>query len=81
MKSLTLAICFLPNVCLADMTTYYGPSGQYEGNSTTIGNNTIYYGPSGQYLGNSTGPSGSNLNIYSGPSGQYYGDSFTTGGE
>jgi hypothetical protein len=59
----------------AQMSTFYGPAGQYQGSAQTSGNTTTYYGPSGQYLG-TTNSFGNTTSIY-GPSGQYQG-SITT---
>ena len=53
--------------------SYYGPSGGYQGSSTTTGNNTMYYGPSGSYQGDST--TTGNSTAYYGPSGSYQGSS------
>lgn len=58
----------------AQSTLFYGPSGQYEGNASTVGNSTIYYGPSGQYLGDATNIG--NATSYYGSDGGYEGSSY-----
>jgi hypothetical protein len=73
--AIALAALFMGGQAFAQTTTYYGPNGQYRGQSQTYGGNTTYYGPSGQYQGqsqtNSFGSS-STTTLY-GPSGQYRG--------
>ena len=64
----------LTSHALAQSTMFYGPSGAYEGNASTVGNSTIYYGSNGQYLGNST--TINNSTIYSGSDGGYEGSSY-----
>lgn len=71
----TIAFC----VFLCDgYTTFYGPSGQFAGSSSTLNNSTTFYGPSGTYAGNAyTSPNGT---TFYGPSGQLEGYSNSTGG-
>jgi hypothetical protein len=55
----------------AQTSTFYGPTGQYQGQATTTGNTTTYYGSTGQYQGQST-TMGNTTTLY-GPTGQYQG--------
>lgn len=72
--TLLSATLLLTSPSFAQSTLFYGPSGQYEGNASTIGSSTIYYGPNGQYLGNATTVGEST--IYSGSDGSYAGSSY-----
>lgn len=58
-------------------TTYYGPSGQFAGSSSTLNNSTTFYGPEGNYAGNAY--STSTGTTFFGPSGQFQGYSNSSG--
>ena len=72
--TIPLALCAL----LCDgYTTYYGPSGQFAGSSSTINNSPTFYGPQGGYGGSAySTPSGT---TFYGPSGQFDGFSNSSG--
>jgi len=72
--TLLLTTFLLSSPSFAQSTLFYGPSGQYEGNASTVGNSTIYYGPSGQYLGGATNIG--NATSYYGSDGGYEGSSY-----
>ena len=75
MKTLyALSAFLLSTPAMAQSTSFYGPSGGYEGSAYSNSGSTTYYGPSGQYLGNSYSNSGSTS--YYGPAGQYEGSSY-----
>jgi len=71
-----LLVALSTTAAAAQSRTYYGPSGQYQGQSFTNGNSTTFYGSSGQYEGQAF-RNGNSTTFY-GPSGQYQGQTFTT---
>jgi len=75
MKTLyTFCILLLCNSANAQTTSFYGPSGAYQGNAYSNNGSTSYYGPSGAYLGNSYSANGA-TNYY-GSTGEYQGSSY-----
>jgi len=75
MKTLyTIAALLLSNSAFAQSTSFYSPSGAYEGSAYTNSGSTSYYGPSGAYLGNSYSNYGATS--YYGSSGAYEGASY-----
>ena len=60
----------------AQMTTFTGPQGQYQGSAYTNGNTTTFTGPQGQYQGSAY--TNGNMTTYTGPQGQYQGSSYGT---
>jgi hypothetical protein len=55
----------------AQTTTFYSPTGGYQGQAVRSGNTTTYYGPTGGYQGSSA--TLGNTTMFYGPTGGYQG--------
>lgn len=73
MKQIVLAaaIAITASAANAQMNSYYGANGAYQGSSNRVGNQTYYYGSNGQYQGNSSNVG--NQTYYYGGNGAYQG--------
>ena len=54
MKKTLLIALLISNGAIAQTSYFYGPQGQYVGQTTTSGNNTFVYGAQGQDVGQIT---------------------------
>ena len=70
-KLLVAAFALTATTASAQMQSYYGANGAYQGSSNRIGNQTYYYGSNGSYQGNSSNVG--NNTYYYGSNGAYQG--------
>lgn len=73
MKKLVVIFAIVSTPAAAQTQNYYGPTGQYLGQSVQNGNTRNFYGPTGGYEGQEIRQGGARN--YYGPTGGYMGQS------